>query len=109
MVNDDERVLRIMETVLKQFGFGVWTAPGGPEALALLPAIRFMPDVAVIDLVMPRMTGREIIQRVRKIRPSLPIISTTGYVCPLNSHSKKWSVFASHLPHANSCDGFTMP
>lgn len=82
VVDDDERVLRIMETVLQQFGFGVLTASSGPEALSLLETRNEPPDVAVVDLIMPRMSGREVIEKLQKLRPGLPVVSTTGYVWP---------------------------
>lgn len=82
VVDDDDRVRRTVEAVLKQFGYEVLTAPGGAEALALLSRNENRVDVALVDLVMPRMSGRDLIERIRRLRPTLPIIPTTGYVLP---------------------------
>ena len=85
VVDDDERVLRTIETVLKQFGYRVLTAPGGTEALDLLSRAEVPPDVALVDLVMPRMSGRELIERLRRLRPQLAIVPTSGYVWPADA------------------------
>lgn len=88
VVDDDERVLRTVETVLRQFGYRVLTAPGGAEALALLGQPGLQVDVALVDLVMPRMSGRELIERLRRLHPRLPIVTTSGYVWPADATSQ---------------------
>lgn len=85
VVDDDERVLRTVETVLKQFGYRVLTAPGGAEALALLGRPGLQVEIALVDLVMPRMSGRELIERLRQLHPQLPIVPTSGYVWPTHA------------------------
>jgi len=82
VVDDDERVRRTVEAVRKQFGYKVVSVPGGEEALGQVRRNGVQVDVALVDLVMPRMGGRELIEHLRKLRPPLPIVPTTGYVLP---------------------------
>lgn len=74
VVDDDPRVLRLLQVNLKRYGFVVETAGNGAEALIRLRARR--PDVLVSDVMMPEMDGYELLANVRR-DPSLaylPII-----------------------------------
>ena len=65
LVVDDDRVLReIIGTNLELGGFDVLSAPDGPTALALLDDR--LPDVVVLDVVMPIMDGYATLGRIRK-------------------------------------------
>ncbi len=80
LVDDEDAVLRIAESLLKRFGFK-------PSAFALpvaaLEAFKADPGAyaAVIsDLTMPEMTGLELAGHMLAIRPDTPIILTSGYL-----------------------------
>lgn len=78
LVVDDERSYRLLvRSVLEDAGFEVIEAESGTEALALLK--RASPDLAILDLVMPRMDGRELMRRIRQKDPDLPIIFFTAH------------------------------
>jgi len=60
----------------------VLTANGGPKALELLSRKDSAVDLVITDLVMPTMSGRELVEQIRKQWPAMRIICTSGYVWP---------------------------
>lgn len=71
VVDDEPQILRVMRAGLPARGYDVRTASGGEEALEELR--KEMPDLVILDLVMPGMSGLEVCQRVREFA-SVPII-----------------------------------
>src|SRR5207253_1402961 len=61
------------------WGHTVYAAPDGPAALGA--AASFQPDVALLDLGLPRMDGLELARRVRQVPglTALPLVALTGY------------------------------
>ena len=78
-VDDEDLVLTMGETILTEFGYKVRTANSGQKALALLSRDDVHIDLVITDLVMPIMSGRELIERVREINPGLPVLCASGY------------------------------
>ncbi|HEX5734768.1 MAG TPA: response regulator transcription factor [Blastocatellia bacterium] len=71
VVDDEPQILRVMRTGLPPRGYEVRTASGGEEALEEIR--KEMPDLVILDLVMPEMSGLEVCQRMRDFT-SIPII-----------------------------------
>lgn len=67
-----------MKRILENAGYLVWTANNGTEALKIAGNVK--PDVVVIDLMMPGMSGREVCQKVRVTSPSSRVIYFTAKV-----------------------------
>ena len=63
LVDDDPAILRLLEVNFRIEGFDVDAAGHGEEAIAAATAAR--PDVAILDLMLPGMDGREILARLR--------------------------------------------
>ena len=82
VVDDDPDLLALIEIQLRHHGHAVWTAPSGPEALAIV-AERGVPEVAVLDVAMPAMNGFELFHAFREqpIDP-FPIIFLSARVTP---------------------------
>lgn len=68
MAEDEESILNIMARKVAAAGFQVITAADGQEAWDKIRSED--PDVIVLDLTMPRMTGWEVLQRLRGTPPS---------------------------------------
>ena len=64
LVDDEPMVLRVMRRALEREGFQVDTAVDGEAAWEKIAAIR--PDVLVTDIEMPRLSGRELCQRIQQ-------------------------------------------
>ncbi|HSE97574.1 MAG TPA: response regulator transcription factor [Blastocatellia bacterium] len=71
VVDDEPQILRVMRASLPARGYEVRTAPGGEEALDEIR--KQLPDLIILDLAMPKMSGLEVCQRVREFS-SVPII-----------------------------------
>jgi CheY-like chemotaxis protein len=78
VVDDEPGVRTIARESLKRAGFEVVTANDGAEAVDLLAADDAF-DAVLLDMTMPRMNGVEAFRRIRKIRPTLPVVLTSGY------------------------------
>lgn len=74
-VDDEAGILRLIKLELSTQGFRVITAAGGEEALRAAEEQR--PDIALLDIVMPEMTGLELMRRLRE-RSNIPVILLTA-------------------------------
>ena len=77
VVDDDLGVCRTLSEILERDGCLVETAQDGEDALARVESSPF--DVVVTDVVMPRMDGYELFQRLRGSRPALPVLMMTAF------------------------------
>jgi len=80
LVADDEADLRdVMRSSLELKKFEVITADNGLEAVEAFLADPKQPDLVVLDVLMPGLDGVAAAQRIREVRPDVPIIFITGY------------------------------
>ncbi|MCX8155023.1 MAG: response regulator [Verrucomicrobiae bacterium] len=87
IVDDQAEVLAALQLTLRLRGYHVLGARSGPEALQLLQSQPGLIDVLVTDFAMPEMDGRQLIQRVKEIVPSLPAIAISGNASPSDIES----------------------
>jgi signal transduction histidine kinase len=80
VVDDEEMLLNLAQTVLTSFGYRVLTANSGARALDLFAQSTTKIDLLITDLVMPGMSGRELMDQLRVRMPRLPILTTSGYL-----------------------------
>ena len=78
LVDDNANGLAARRSVLEELGHCLVTATSGGDALEQFSALTF--DLVVTDYKMPRMDGLELIVRLRKLSPDLPIVLISGYV-----------------------------
>ena len=64
VVDDEENLLELVKAVLEQEGFEVITASNGPECLEKLKKVK--PDLILLDVMMPGMSGREVLEKIRE-------------------------------------------
>ena len=79
VVDDESTVRRFARRVLLEHGYDVHEAADGAEALELVSGTFDRLDVVVSDIVMPKLNGVELLQRLAIVRPQLPIILMSGY------------------------------
>ena len=79
LADDDAVILELASRVLSKEGFNVLAACDGEEALRLFERNGEAIRLAVLDDVMPKASGRMVIERIRSARPSLPVILCTAY------------------------------
>lgn len=80
LVVDDEATQReIVTTVLRACGYDVHGVASGPDALRFLrDAARAVPDLVLLDLLMPEMDGYAVLREMRPKHPNLPVIMLTA-------------------------------
>ena len=76
VVDDDPTVAEVVATYLRRAGIDVDLAADGVTALAV--AGRARPDLVVLDLMLPGLSGLEVCSRLREQRPDLPIVMLTA-------------------------------
>ena len=78
VVDDEEPVLKFVDRVLREAGYKTVTASNGPEALET--AKRLGPLGALVtDVMMPGMSGDELVRILRQTEPNLKVLYLTGY------------------------------
>ncbi|MES1165753.1 MAG: ATP-binding protein [Verrucomicrobiota bacterium] len=82
VAEDDPAVRSVSARILQQAGYRVITAENGATACDIVG--RESVDLVVLDMVMPGMTCREIVNSLRALRPSLRIILSSGYSAGTN-------------------------
>jgi CheY-like chemotaxis protein len=81
LVIDDEPGIRdLLDTLLSRKGYDVVLADSGQKGLEVFRRAR--PDVIVLDLKMPGMNGVTVLQQIRSLNPTQPVIVLTGAATP---------------------------
>ena len=88
MVDDEDLLLTMGETILSSYGYHVLTANSGQKALEIISKSDKRIDLLITDLVMPHMSGRELVERVRRLSRGTRILSISGYVWPGSKHEE---------------------
>lgn len=79
LVEDEAALRRLSRRVLAQFGYTVVEAPNGEEALHLAEAYHGPIHLVLTDVVMPRMSGRDLAHRVLTSHPEAKVLFMSGY------------------------------
>jgi len=78
VIDDDPDIVQIVKTTLKSKGYEVTSAPDGEDGLRLVYSTQ--PDLVILDLMMPRISGLEVCRRLRQDEQTknIPIIVISG-------------------------------
>lgn len=80
LVADDEPgILQLVSYVLTRHGYEVIAAPNGSAALRACQERDGPIHLALLDIVMPGMSGPELSQHLHEIHPNLPVVYMSGY------------------------------
>jgi len=79
LVEDEEMVRNLTVNILEGKGYRVLAARNGDEALAISGSHVGPIDMVLTDVVMPRMNGRQIAERISNLRPDIPVLYMSGY------------------------------
>ncbi|NMC71479.1 MAG: PAS domain S-box protein [Myxococcales bacterium] len=90
LVEDDAAVRRVTERMLLSAGYRVLSATGGGDALLLMEQHDGPIDLLLTDVLMPRMSGPKLAERLRRIRPSLRVLFMSGYAAP-DGDDTRWA------------------
>jgi len=76
---DEESVRKLIKEVLEADGYRVVEAADGEEAVNKFMENKDRIDILLLDIVMPKMSGREVYERIKKIKPDIKLLMASGY------------------------------
>jgi len=79
LVEDEEKLRQVGREILQSLNYRVLTAADGREALEVYTSAEAV-DLLVADVVMPRLGGARLLQKLRELNPDLKALAITGYV-----------------------------
>ncbi len=79
LVEDEEKVRELMCELLRSNGYDVITANNGQEGLNIFEHNQDSIDLVITDVIMPKMDGKEMADRMRQQRPNLNMVYISGY------------------------------
>ncbi len=79
VVEDDAGIRAVVVSMLECLGYSVVTASTGREAVELLRRAQPAVHVVLTDVVMPQMSGPELVDRLRAVRPDVKVLFMSGY------------------------------
>ncbi len=78
-IDDEEMLVNMIREMLKKLGYKIVTQTSSLAALKLFQAQPEKFDLVITDQTMPHMTGMQLAQELRQLRPDIPVILCTGY------------------------------
>lgn len=79
LVEDHEGLRQLATETLSRLGYNVIAAADGEQALSEFGRHQDVIHLALLDLILPRLNGPEIYDRICSVRPDLPVVFATGY------------------------------
>ncbi len=79
LVDDEDIVREICDTLLQKLGYKVTVCTNGTEAVEKYAELRDRVDLVVLDMVMPDMTGTEVFHALQKMDPTVKVLLSSGF------------------------------
>ncbi|GAB4490161.1 MAG: hypothetical protein OHK006_22670 [Thermodesulfovibrionales bacterium] len=83
LAEDDEIVRKMMVSMLRELGYTVLVAENGEDACRIFAELGSDIRLVILDMIMPKMNGREALATMRKARPDLEWLFISGYTADL--------------------------
>ena len=98
VVDDEEQVLDVVTSILQGLGYKVTSSASAQEALLLFMEASYDFDLVLTDYTMPLMTGFDLCAHIRKIRPDIPLILSSGGTEQITEESLRQAAIDEYLP-----------
>ena len=82
VVEDEEMLSELLKASLEALGYTVITASSGDQALSIYETLGEEIALVISDLGLPGMSGRDLFQKIRALRPEARVVIATGYLDP---------------------------
>jgi two-component system, cell cycle sensor histidine kinase and response regulator CckA len=82
VVEDEANMLRLLERVLSKQGYQVLTASDGEEAIEVHRSHKDGIDIILLDLGLPKISGRDVLVKLKTEKPDVKIVIASGYLEP---------------------------
>ncbi|HMK39893.1 MAG TPA: ATP-binding protein, partial [Bacteroidota bacterium] len=82
VVEDEEMLSELLKVALEAMGYTVITSSSGNQALSIYESLGEEISLVISDLGLPGMSGQDLFQRIRAIRPEARVVIATGYLDP---------------------------
>jgi two-component system cell cycle sensor histidine kinase/response regulator CckA len=79
LVDDEDMIIDVAQRMLDKLGYKVFTARDGKEAVEVFRKHKEKIDVIVLDMIMPKMSGGEAFDQMKKIVPDIKVLLSSGY------------------------------
>jgi len=79
LVEDEDMVRKLTSELLKESGYIVLEANGGEQALNIFNEHKEIIDLLITDVVMPKISGKEVAEQLKKIHPETKVLFMSGY------------------------------
>jgi PAS domain S-box-containing protein len=79
LVDDEEMIIEVGQPMIERLGYHVFVASSGEAAIDVVQQRGDDIDLVILDLVMPGMDGGKTYDRIRDLRPAMPVILSSGY------------------------------
>ena len=79
LVDDEETVMDVSTDMLEKLGYRVIKAISGNKAIAAYQANSAEVDLVILDLIMPKMSGGEVYDKLKEINPEAKVLLSSGY------------------------------
>lgn len=79
LVDDEEMIVDVGKRMLEKLGYETLTAMSGAEAIEIFQTRKDKIDLVILDMIMPKISGGETFDRLKKINPAVKVILCSGY------------------------------